>query len=297
MLILVQKSNLNQTIKLKGGRTLGFAEVGDPEGKPLFHFHGYPGSRLEITLIEELLKNKSIRLIGIDRPGMGLSDFKENRKLLDWPDDVVELANHLGYDKFAIEGISGGGPYALACAYKIPDRLTTCGIIAGLEPVELGLEGMNRSNRMLFFFIKRMPFLVKIIMKRQVKKATNIDDFKKMLKKGIKDLPEPDKKIIEDPKRLDLFAIEMAEAFKQGSKGLVLEAKLYAKNWGFQLDQIDPNLKVYIWHGELDDSVPINMSREASKLIPNCETKFYPNEGHYSIAFNHMNEIFESLIK
>ena len=114
--------NIDQTLKLKDGRTLGYIDLGNKDGKPLFHFHGFPGSRLEATILADRAIVKNIRVICIDRPGMGLSDFKENRTLLDWPDDVVELADALEIDKFAVEGISGGGPYAAACAYKIPDR-------------------------------------------------------------------------------------------------------------------------------------------------------------------------------
>ena len=118
--------NTNLTIKLKDGRTLGYIDLGNKDAKNvLFHFHGFPGSRLEANLLSEMdIDMTNIRLISIDRPGMGLSDFKKNRTLLDWPEDVVELADALGIDKFAVEGISGGGPYAAACAYKIPDRLT-----------------------------------------------------------------------------------------------------------------------------------------------------------------------------
>ena len=122
----------NQTIRLKDGRTLGYTDLGNSDAKPVFHFHGFLGSRLEAILLSEKdIENLNIRLIGIDRPGIGLSDFKKNRTLLDWPDDVVELTDALGIDKFIVEGISGGGPYAAACAYKIPELLHSCGIISG----------------------------------------------------------------------------------------------------------------------------------------------------------------------
>ena len=102
----------NQTITLKNGRTLGYAEYGDPEGKPVFYFHGFPTSRLDWPLCdhEGITSELGIRIIAIDRPGTGLSAFKRHREILDWPDDVVELADALGIERFGVLGISGGGP-------------------------------------------------------------------------------------------------------------------------------------------------------------------------------------------
>jgi len=117
--------------RLKDGRRLGYAEFGVPNGKPLFHFHGYPGSRLEGKLLHETAAKCGVRLIAIDRPGMGFSDVKPNRSILDWPGDVAELADSIGIDRFAVEGVSGGGPYSAACAYRIADRITKAGIVSG----------------------------------------------------------------------------------------------------------------------------------------------------------------------
>jgi len=119
-------SATNKTIHLHDGRTLGYAEYGRADGKALFYFHGHPGARLEARFLAEQAAQTGIRLIGVDRPGMGQSSFQTGRRLLDWPDDVAELADSLQLDRFAVVGFSGGGPYALACAYKISHRLTIC---------------------------------------------------------------------------------------------------------------------------------------------------------------------------
>jgi len=163
----------SQTITLKDGRKFGFGEYGDLNGKSLFHNHGHPGSRFVAKLFDETALQNGIRVIGVDRPGMGLSEFKPNPTLLDFPDDIVELADTLGFDKFFVEGISGGGPYALACAYKVPDRLIKCGLIAGMGPIDLGTKGMMRSNRIEFFLAKRFFWLYKRLIKYQRKIFTN----------------------------------------------------------------------------------------------------------------------------
>jgi len=290
-----KNDNSNLTFELKDGRNLGYTDLGSPEAKPLFHFHGFPGSRLEVAIFEDRIVQNNIRLIGIDRPGMGLSDFKKDRTILDWPDDVVELADALGINKFAIEGISGGGPYAAACAYKIPDRLTTCGIISGLGPMDLEVEEKIKSIRRLSFVIRRMPWLFKLMISFQSRGLKDLEKAERKMRETIKKFPEQDRKVMDDPKLLSLFFRESAEAFRQGNKGVFYEGRLYAKPWGFNPEDISPKLKVYIWHGEVDEAVPVAMGRSMCKAIPNCEGKFYPNDGHYSTIFKYFEEIVNAL--
>ena len=151
MTIVPTMSLDERTIHLSDGRLLGYAEYGDPEGKPVFHFNGYPGTRFEAKLISDAAVRVGVRLIGIDRPGMGLSDFQPGRQILDWPDDVIELADALGLDHFSVVGVSGGGPYSASCAFKISDRLSACGIIAGTPPMNLASGDITRSNRVMNF--------------------------------------------------------------------------------------------------------------------------------------------------
>jgi len=278
-------------ITLKDGRKLGFIDLGNKDGKPLFHFHGLPGSRLEAMILADRAIIKNIRLICIDRPGMGLSDFKKNRTLLDWPDDVVELANALEIDKFAVTGLSGGGPYAAACAYKIPERLISCGIISGVASRDLEIEKKSK----LYSLIRIFPWLFKLMMWLQARGLKDLEKAEKNMIKTITKFPEADRKILEEPQNLSLFIKESAEAFRQGSKGAYYEWKILARSWGFNLEDISPKLKVYIWHGDVDEAVPVAMGRGMCKLIPNCEGKFYPGEGHYSTVFKYYEDIIDAL--
>ena len=280
------------TITLKDGRTLGYADLGNPDAnRVIFHFHGFPGSRLEANLLADRIGEMNLRLIGIDRPGMGLSDFKKNRSLLDWPDDVVELADVLRIDKFAVEGISGGGPYAAACAYKIPERLTSCGIISGVASKDLEIE----KKMKLFSIIRLFPWLFRLMIWIKSRGMKDLEKAEKNLKKALIKFPEADRKVLDDPQILSKFIKESAEAFRQGSKGAYHEGKIYAKSWGFNLEDISSKLKVYIWHGEADEAVPVAMGREMCNLIPNCVGKFYPGEGHYSTIFNYYEDIIDAL--
>ena len=263
------KASDTKKIRLKDGRQLCYGEFGDAKGRPIFHFHGYPGSRLEGKIIGRVASKHNVRFIAVDRPGMGFSDFKQNRTILDWPDDVIELADFLQIDKFAVEGASGGGPYSLASAYKIAHRLTHVGILSGVGPQWDSGEPWHRP---------RSP-----------------KDAEEFWLEVSKQLPKPDKKVVLDPTTLELLSEELFEAFRQGAHGPAYEGELYGKDWGFRLEDISPNVDVHVWHGELDVNVPISMGRAVAKAIPNCKSRFYAKEGHYSTMLNHLEEIIKTL--
>ena len=155
-----------QTLPLRDGRNLGFAVYGDPGGKPEFFLHGLPGSRLSARIADKVAARLGIRIIALDRPGFGLSDFKPGRTIADWPDDLVEAADILGADRFPVIGLSGGGPYAAACAFSIPYRLTSVAIVSGMGPLHTpgASDGMRRSGRVFFTLAPRLPWITRLAM-------------------------------------------------------------------------------------------------------------------------------------
>lgn len=154
------KVNTEQTFQLPDGRTLGFAEYGSTQGPVLVYCHGYPGSRLEAAVLSAQATEAQVRVLSLDRPGYGCSSFQEPRSFLDWTGDLVALTEHLGVDRFAIVGVSGGAPYALAAAYRVPEHLISCGIISGIGPLKLSTTGMSRENRLVLFLAHRSPWLL-----------------------------------------------------------------------------------------------------------------------------------------
>jgi len=298
---MVEKDLLNQTITLKDARKLGYAEFGSVNGKPLFYFHGHGSSRLEPKMyILENIKD-TVHIIGVDRPGFGLSDFRPNHSILNWPDDIAELADALNIDKFSVLGASGGAPFTLACAYRIPDRLVSCGIVSGLGPIKLGIEDMAKNNRkeleMARDHPKRLNFIFKLILKFLNKlKQKPIEEVKKKLLKRGKNLPEPDRKYFEDTDNCSLYLELMGESLRQGITGPSHESILFASPWGFELKDISNDLKIKSWHGKLDTSVPLRMAKAMCNEIPNCEMKLYDNLGHLSSAITNIEEIITILI-
>lgn len=284
----------NQYITLKDGRRLGYAEYGDLQGQPLFYFHGFPASRLEAQIIAAAAERNQWHVIAPDRPGYGLSDFKPKRRIVDWPDDVVELAEALNIDRFSLLGMSGGGPYALVCAWKIPSRLLGVGIMGGLGPVyeTWVTRQMKWPARLGFGLAKRAPWLLPLIyggiMARILRRSPRM-----MQSLLTISAPAADHSVLERPDIEKIILASMQDALRCGSQGALLEFKLYAHPWGFPLEEISP--KIDLWQGEADATVPVSHARYLEQAIPQTEAHYFPNEGHFSLPINCSDRILCAL--
>lgn len=295
MSLTQEVSPTNRTFQLRDGRTLGYAEYGLTDGRPVFYFHGYVGARLEAGPWAGAATEARVRLIALDRPGFGLSTFQPDRRFHDWPADVVELADHLSLKHFAVLGVSGGAPYALACAARIPERLATCGLVCGMAPLEMGIDGMSANNRLIFSLAHRFPWLLKAFLWLGLGRVSQDEaKFKALLEKSIKRLPEPDRLAILNLDLTHHLAATAKAGFSQGTKAAVLEGRLYANAWGFQLEDIAFH-PIYLWHGEKDVNVPVGMARGVASRLAHCQATFYPDESHISLPLHHAEEILQVL--
>lgn len=277
---------------LPDGRTLSYAEYGDPEGKPVILFHGNPNSRLLWGVIPGSPFLPGVRLIAPDRPGFGRTDFKEGVTTLEnWPNDIVALANSLGIKKFAVFGPSGGGPFALACAWKIPDRLTAVGVFASVGPfLRETVEKAVPSVRAMWKYAPRIPGIFRLQMKFFAWLARNFTNL--YVKMILTEFSETDRKDYARLKVADFLRPDRNEGYRQGGIGTWYDALIPA-TWPIPLEEI--KTKVYLWQGEEDISVPLAMGRYIAKKIPNCEAKFIKGVGHFWI-FEHMSEMLETLV-
>ncbi len=289
-----------RTIVLSDGRKLGFIERGDPEEKVVFYLHGWPCSRFEMLLIELFANIKGVRMIAIDRPGIGLSDFKKKRTILDLADDIIELADFLEIDKFSILGLSGGAPYAHGCAFKIPDRLNSVGVVSGLCPFHIAKKHIPGAQGFILKLARFTPWIMGPmlnLMFARLLKSENQEKAKKKMKVILaENLPEPDKKLYDKPGYFDATWKDLQEAFINGSKGAKRDVNLYVRDWGFELRDIPEEVKFFLWHGEMDEDTPIGVGKAVSQEITHSVSKFYPNEGHMSTLLNNFQEIISTLV-
>jgi pimeloyl-ACP methyl ester carboxylesterase len=283
-------TGIHRQLKLHDGRMLGYTEYGAPGGVPLFYFHGFPGSRLDYLFFDAgaVAMEANACIIAADRPGYGLSGVQRGRRILDWPDDVTALADELRIDRFAVLGISGGGPYAAACAFKIPGRLTATGIVSGMGPA--GAPGMKDGAS---WTLPGTPSLIRrfVLMLTAMGLQRDPDRF---LSRSKETFSEPDARLLEQPELAQVFVDGLQEAFRTGIGGANRDATLYAQPWGFQLQDI--SAEVHLWHGEQDANVPISVGHEVAQAIPNCNATFYEEEGHLTLARNRIRGILGKLV-
>lgn len=282
------------TIRLRDGRSMGTASVGKSDGKPIVHCHGSGSSRLEVKLLAAAATAQGVRLIGLDRPSIGRSDPKAGFQLLDWPDDVMEVADQLGIEQFAIEGVSAGGSYALACAYKIPHRLTACGLVSTVSPGDLIRRAGPGWMRATWWMGAQFPWLLRLYA-RLVQGMTGSDtaSIEKYIVRYAARLGAADQMLLSSPQNRELLAQAMAESFRQGGQGN-LEVLSGVRSWGFRVEQVTFE-KLFLWHGEEDHIMPVGPARLLAQALPHCTATFYAGEGHFSTVANHAQEIFHTL--
>ena len=288
-----EPGRLNQTLVLRDGRTLGFAELGDLAGKAVFHFHASGSSRLEAPADETMLTNLGIRFITTDRPGHGLSDPQPDRKLLDWPKDVVQLADHLGIEGFYVMGWSAGGPHALACAYKLPERVLAGAIVSGLAPPERPkpYQGLALANRVWMFGTRRMPVLVRLM--RRMAYPLIMGDTEEAGRNLVLSFPPEDRHLIEGPEEQQRFVLDIQEGYRQGWQGPVQDDIVNARPWGFRLEELA--VRIDLWHGEIDQNVPVEQGRYLHGRIANSRLTIWPGEAHLAL-YAHWAEVLAMLV-
>lgn len=278
-------------LELADGRRLCWAEYGDPEGHPIFLFHGNPGSRLVWGAMPKTPFLEGVRLLAPDRPGYGRTDFSP-RALELWPGDIAELADHLGIARFAVFGPSGGAPYALACAWKLPGRLTCTGLFGAVGPNEpSAVEGVVPSLKLLWRIARPLYPLVRIQMwliavaasRRPIWFARRMRDL---------ELGAADKPVLDRTDILELFRVDFPEAYRQNGIGSAYDTTIPSR-WPIPLGEVTS--KVKLWHAERDPLVG-NMTLYLADQLPNAELQVLPGEGHLWIL-DHMPEVLKALLE
>ena len=288
-------------LKLKNGRNIRFGVYGSPDGIPVLDFHGIPGSCREAALIHSYISRPDLRMIGFDRPGYGCSSPVRNFQIrgAQLPADVEALADHLNISRFIALGYSGGAPFALACAAKIPDRISALGIVSGVGPA-LGSQGMHESNRKKFNLAQKFPWLARMMLWAAFSSLRIHPDKNHLagqLKNIWQQMPEPDRFVLEQYPAFAAGIVEITrDAIKNRVTGWVNEEILMTQPWQLEINQ-NRCANIFLWHGEQDRNVPVSMARELALQLPNCHAKYYPAVGHLSLLYNHGQEILDTLLK
>lgn len=263
----------SQTTTLEDGRTLGYAEVGVEDGYPIFHQHGLPGSRYECNLFGPAAIEHNARIITIDRPGIGISSPQPGRTAVDHAKGIQALAKRLNISTFIVMGVSGGGPYGLACAYAIPpSQLKRVAIVAGwgMYKEDTAKEIMT-ANRWMFWAFKAVPWgadlYARCIFIPMLRKSD--EQMHAEMKEGLKAMgpDSKDKAAFGDKRGEEMhwaLLAEIREHFKQGYWNYTVEGKMIGEDLGFDLADVQSET-VALWYGKQDVNVPAAIGEDYAR--------------------------------
>src|SRR5215510_1423371 len=271
----------SQVLRLADGRQIGFAEYGDPEGLPVLAIHGTPGSRYMFALTDRAARERRLRIVAPERAGYGLSDFRIQTCLAEAASDLEQCANALGLSRFALIGVSGGGPYAVAAAAAMPRRIALLALINPVGPIaECGRRiRISKAHRLIFSRLGRSDAICTAFfwsLRRLVHFAPRLAY--RVLQRRV---AASDRAVLaRDEVRANLRAA-LGEGLRPGIDGARQDLRLYCAKWQLPLNDID--VPAVLWQGSDDAIVPPAAAYNLAETLPNCRLDVVQGGGHYWI--------------
>jgi pimeloyl-ACP methyl ester carboxylesterase len=297
MVVAVDRPKLEGNVAVGDDRQIGFAEFGAPQGRAIFWLHGTPGARRQIPIEARVFAEEAdVRLIGIDRPGIGSSTPHQYENVLEFADDLRAIADTLGIDKLAVIGLSGGGPYTLACAAAMPDRVVAAGVVGGVAPT-IGADGIggglmgNVGTRVApLLAVAKVPIgIVATTLIRIIRPfggpATDLYGLVS---------PPADRALLARPEIKAMFLDDLLNGSRRQMAAPFYDVIAFARDWGFRLDEV----KVHVrwWHGDADHIVPYAHGEHVVSRLPDAELFPMPGESHLG-GLGRAEEILRSILE
>lgn len=261
-------------VRLDDGRTLGWYEFGDRDGAPCLYLPGTPSSGRAGRAYDGPARAAGVRLISLDRPGYGRSDFVRRRSLAGLGADVVQLLRYLGVSRCALFGESGGAAFALALAHELPAAITIVALVAGVGPMgdSEALRDMKRGNRVLVKIARRTPWLLRPVFARQRSTFADPRRARAAVQRLVAAAPAADQQVYRDnPEPLAVAVDATVDALRSGSRGVAAELSLLARPWNFPLQQV--RTPVVMWHGTDDANVPLAIAEHVAACLPDARLR------------------------
>jgi pimeloyl-ACP methyl ester carboxylesterase len=284
-----------QSLTLSNGSIVALSEYGDANGVPIFFCHGWPSSRTMAELAHDAARDLRARIISPDRPGIRDSQFQPDRRLIDWPPLLNEIADRLAIDRFRILAISGGAPYAYASGWMMPQRLEKIAVVSGAPPLDTleEYDGLLPIHRQMLRLRTRTPGFLKalfhvarpfVVMRMPIR-------FRPLL---LKFLQPCDANVLRESRAFDICFESARQAWRSSAKGVMTDAEIYATPWGFALEEVQ--VPVALWHGTKDRTFAHRLAKDVASRLPNCEFHLIEGAGHYSLPIRYIREILADLL-
>ena len=281
MAVAIARPKLEGTIAVGDDRQIGFAEFGDPQGRAVFWLHGTPGARRQIpTEARVYAEKRQIRLIGVDRPGIGSSTPHQYDNVFAFAEDLRTIADTLGIDKMEVIGLSGGGPYTLACAAAMPDRVVAAGVIGGVAPTT-GSDGIA-GGVMGSVGLRVAPLLqvaggpIGVVASALIRLIRPVGSPAVDLYGRVS--PEADRQLLARPEIKAMFLDDLLNGSRKQMAAPFADVVVFARDWGFRLDEV--KVPVRWWHGDHDHIVPFEHGQHVVAKLPDVELYHLPGESH-----------------
>ena len=284
-----------RSLTLSNGSTVALSEYGDPRGVPIFFCHGWPSSRTMAELADEAARDLGARIISPDRPGIRDSQFQRDRRLIDWPPLLNEIADRLGIDRFRILAISGGAPYAYASGWMTPERLEKIAVVSGAPPLDQlkEYEGLLPIHRQMLRLRARRPGLMKTLF-HLARPFVAIRMPIRLRPLLLKFLQPCDANVLRESRAFDICFESARQAWRSSAKGVITDAEIYATPWGFSLEEV--RVPVALWHGTKDRTFAHRLAKDVASRLPDCQFHLIEGAGHYSLPIRYIREIVTDLL-
>lgn len=273
------------TTRLRDGRTLAFQVYGDPAGRPLINCHGGVVCRLDVATADEAARSAGLRIISPDRPGVGRSDRSKDRHLLDWVDDVRQLADTLGLEELDTIGWSMGGQYAVALAYGLGTRVRRVTVVAGCPPLddpEL-FDQLSRFDKRMAARGRHHRLAARATFAAMRTMARHLP--KQFTSASARDLGPHDAEVMR--RGATRYPQMVAEGLRQ-PEGAVDEYRAFVEPWGF--DPVEVAQPVRIWWGDQDQLVPRSFIDVLGRSLGSSEVSVVRDAGHF-VAFDRWPDV------
>ncbi len=287
----------DERLELADGRLVWYLDEGPEDGLPVVFCHGSPSSRLAAVDHVARAVERGGRLIAPDRPGLGRSDPEPGRSLASWAGDMAEMMNALRVARFRVLAVSGGGPYALALAWALPDRVERVALLSspGSFDIPGAMDGMARVHRLMWLMARWSPRMLGWLLGRQA--AGLRRDPERFEQAMVESMRGADRAALDEldvEARRRFVTTPLVEALLHGAEGAVEDMRVLRAPWGFGVQSID--VPVHLWHGEDDDVTPRQMGGWLAAMIPGAVARILPGEGHTSTILRYADEAFDVLL-
>jgi pimeloyl-ACP methyl ester carboxylesterase len=272
------------------GSVIAVEVVGEPAAAPVLFCHGLADSRLSARLFAPVAGELGLRIVAPDRPGTGGTDPRRLGRLVDWVQDAALVLDATAAGPAALLGVSGGGPFAAACAAAIPGRVRSLTLVSSLGLPGWPTRGMAPGERLSLEIARRAPAFGGWFLGRLA--ALGRRSPRLFLRISTSEMPGTDRQALDQPGSRDAFLASYLEAFRRGDGGVAQDLRVLTRPWGFELGSI--KVPAWVHHGDADNTVPPQHARLFAEAIPGAQLKLHPGLGHFSI-FDATREILAAL--